>query len=260
MDRNKKIILIDDETGFTKNVQSYFEMHGYKCLISSNGQEGLAKIEKEQPALMILDILMPNMDGYTMLRELKRRKINIKCIIITAKGRLKDLFELERVDRFLTKPFDLQRLKKIVDEMLGEPAGETTSISDEASDEFVEDPGHDDGKKRILVIEDEKRLAESLKQYLEMKGYVVSTVYSGAEGLQILETMVPDLIISDVMMPTMDGYSMIKEFRKKKKKVPIIVISGKEKIRDLVIMEGVDAFVAKPFEFDELEKKIEEIL
>ena len=92
MGDGNKIILIDDEPDFVSNVQSYFEMHGYECLAACNGQEGLDLIEKERPSLVILDILMPNMDGYTMLRELKKRKINMRCIVMTAKEKLKDLF------------------------------------------------------------------------------------------------------------------------------------------------------------------------
>jgi len=248
----EKIILIDDEPDFVQNVKSYFEMFNYTCLSACNGQEGLKIIETEKPRLMILDILMPNMDGYTMLRELKRRKINIPCIIITAKGKLKDLFELEKVDRFITKPFELKKLKEVVDEMLGNL--EKTQAAKDAGGNDVQTAG-----KSILVVDDEQRLAESIKNYLELKGYQVHAVFNGEEGLKAATTHKPDLIIADILMPRMDGYSMIKELRKENRETPIIVTTAKDKLKDFIAIEGVDVFITKPFDLSFLESKVKEI-
>jgi len=253
MDENRKIILIDDEPDFVQNVQSYFEMHGYQCLAACNGQEGLELIEAERPALMILDILMPNMDGYTMLRELKKRKINMMCIVMTAKEKLKDLFELEKVDRFLTKPFELQKLKEIVDHMLN-PEGEVLSQTSGV-------PESDEGKgKIVLVIEDEVKLADSIKKYLEIKGYTAHVAFSGEDGLESVVAAKPDLICTDIMMPGMDGYSFVKELRKKDRNTPIIVMSAKDKMKDLIEVEGINGFMQKPFDLATLEDKINQLL
>ena len=249
----KKIIIVDDEPDFCENVRSFFDMHGYECLVALNGREGLEKIEKEKPGLIILDILMPNMDGYTMLRELKKRKIKILCIILTAKEKLKDLFELEKVDRFVTKPFDLNKLKEIVDEML---ENEDTVSKGKLSDtSFPTKKG-----KKVLLIEDEAKLADSIKNFLEIKDYTVHIAYTGEEGLKAVKTFGPDIIVSDILMPQMDGYSMIKELRKDGLEIPIIVTTAKEKMKDLFEIEGVDAFMAKPFGLNELERKIGEII
>ena len=248
----KKIIIVDDEPDFAENVKSFFGMHGYECLAASNGKEGLEKIEKERPCLIILDILMPNMDGYTMLRELKKRKIKMLCIILTAKEKLKDLFELEKVDRFVTKPLDLKKLKEIVDEMLENEDMGSEKKSSQAPDEKK-------GKK-VLIIEDEKNLAESIKNYLEIKDYTVHIVYTGEEGLKAVKTFSPDIIVSDILMPQMDGYSMIKELRKAGVDLPIIITTAKEKMKDLFEVEGVDAFMSKPFGLNDLERKIHDIL
>lgn len=257
MDKKHKIILIDDEISFANNVKSYFDLHGYECLTASNGHEGLDIIEKEKPRLVILDILMPNMDGYTMLREIKRRKIDIRCIIVTAKGRLKDLFELERVDRFLTKPFDLQKLKDTVDTLLEEDARENPQPEEPQEEKTAsESPAGKD----LLIVEDDFNLRNNLRRYFELKGYVVREAGSGDEAVKMLREKLPSLVVSDVLMPEMDGYSMVKLLRKTNKDVPIVVISGKDKIKDLMIMEGVDAFLSKPFECKELEKIVDDLL
>jgi DNA-binding NtrC family response regulator len=111
----RKVLIIDDEVQFVKNVSSYLSMHGYTCFTASSGEEGLKQIEKEDPDLVLLDILMPNMDGYSMYKEMLRRKKDINCVIISGKERLQGLFELENVKKFLTKPIDMDQLKKTVD-------------------------------------------------------------------------------------------------------------------------------------------------
>jgi DNA-binding response OmpR family regulator len=253
MAENKKIVLIDDEPDFVQNVQSYFEMHGYECLAACNGQEGLELIEKERPALMILDILMPNMDGYTMLRELKKRRINMMCIVMTAKEKLKDLFELEKVDRFLTKPFELHKLKEIVAEMLATTDKDSTPA-------VTVDPSTEGTGKTILIIEDEVKLAESIRQFLEIKGYTAHVAFSGEDGLESVLAAKPDLICTDIMMPGMDGYSLIKELRKKDRTIPIVVMSGKDKMKELIEIEGISAFLQKPFDLGSLEETLKKVL
>ncbi|MDB4303260.1 response regulator [Desulfosarcina sp.] len=117
-EKKKKIIIIDDEKSLVRNIKEYFELFDYECITAHDGNEGLRKIEKEKPQLMLLDILMPSLDGYSMLGYLRKRNIPIKCIVMTAKSKLRDLFVLENIDMFLTKPFDLAELKKTVDEII----------------------------------------------------------------------------------------------------------------------------------------------
>jgi DNA-binding response OmpR family regulator len=188
-----------------------------------------------------------------MLRELKKRKINLMCIVMTAKEKLKDLFELEKVDRFLTKPFELQKLKEIVDQMLN-PENDVRTHAPQ-----VEASGEGTGKT-ILIIEDEVKLAESIKTFLEIKGYTAHVAFSGEDGLESVTAAKPDIICTDIMMPGMDGYSFVKELRKKDRETPIIVMSAKDKMKDLVEIEGISGFIKKPFDLGTLENKINEIL
>lgn len=244
----KKILFVDDEPDFVHNMKTFFEIYGYECFEAHNGQEGLKKVEEEKPDLIVLDILMPNMDGYTMLREMKKRKIDVYCIIMTAKEKLKDLFELEKVDRFLTKPFDLEKLKSIVEDLLG-------SKPSDASKEAAEDR-----TVSVLVVDDEIKLVESVKRFLEMKGYTVYTALTGKEGLELFNKELPTIVLTDILMPSMDGFSMVKEIRKDYQNLPIIVMTGKDKMKDLIELEGINAFLTKPFDLGDLEDEIQKIL
>lgn len=121
-----------------------------------------------------------------------------------------------------------------------------------------------DGKKKILVVDDEEDMQKLLKVRLEQEDFIVITASDGDEGIKVTEQELPDLIILDIMMPKMDGYTCLKEIRKigKIKDTPVLMLSGKEeeKIRDLFAFQKISGYVEKPFELDNLIAKIKEIL
>ena len=121
-----------------------------------------------------------------------------------------------------------------------------------------------DERKKILVIDDEEDIQKLLKIRLEQEGFTVVTAGDGERGIQTAELEKPDIIIMDIMMPNMDGYSCLKEVRKsqKIKDTPVLMLSGKEeeKIRDLFAFQKISGYVEKPFELDVLVMKIKEIL
>lgn len=113
---------------------------------------------------------------------------------------------------------------------------------------------------RILIIDDDKDLAELLKVRLEVLGYIVSIANSGRIGLGKARVEKPDLILLDVMLPDLDGYSILRELRKDNdtKDIPILMLTAKEedKVGDLFYFQKVSGFVQKPFEEKELLYKI----
>jgi len=121
-----------------------------------------------------------------------------------------------------------------------------------------------DDKKKILVIDDEEDIQKLLKIRLEQEGFSVITANDGEKGLKAAELEMPDLILMDIMMPNMDGYSCLKEIRKiqKIKDTHVLMLSGKEeeKIRDLFAFQKISGYMEKPFELDNLVAKIKEIL
>lgn len=118
----KKILIVDDDAGLLELVKSRLVASGYRALTAKNGLEGLKKINKESPDLILLDIKMAQMDGYTMLRRLKGRgkTKSIPIIILTAYDKMKDLFELEGVNDYIVKPFDDQDLLLRISRVLKE--------------------------------------------------------------------------------------------------------------------------------------------
>ena len=108
----KKILIVDDEPEFREIMKIRLTAHGYEVLEASDGNEGLKVAEAKKPDVIMLDIMMPQKDGYTMLREMKQigRVKSIPVIVITAKPGLKDLFEIEGIRDYLVKPFDTEDL------------------------------------------------------------------------------------------------------------------------------------------------------
>lgn len=106
---------------------------------------------------------------------------------------------------------------------------------------------------RILIIEDEKRLARTLADVLERDGYGSDIVNDGLTGYSLAESGVYDAIILDVMLPEMDGFEVLRRLRKEKVKTPVVMLTARSDVSDRVrgLDEGADYYLTKPFENEE---------
>lgn len=116
--------------------------------------------------------------------------------------------------------------------------------------------------KKILIIEDEKHIAEAIKLNLKLLGHDVVMAANGLEGLHWWKEFSPDLVIVDLMMPEIDGLGVITEIRKKDLKIPILVISAKDQVREKIrcLSLGVDDYLSKPFDLDEFLLRVDRLL
>ena len=107
---------------------------------------------------------------------------------------------------------------------------------------------------KILIIEDEKLLAESLKTLLETKGFDVETVFDGISGQEYAELGIYDLLILDVMLPGLDGYQLAKNIRSKRCGTPILMLTAKSALEDRIkgLNSGADYYLTKPFDTRDL--------
>ncbi len=116
--------------------------------------------------------------------------------------------------------------------------------------------------KRILVVEDEKHIAEGLKLNLSLQGYDVLVAENGVSGLQSWKEWQPDLIVLDIMLPGIDGISVLQNIRLEDDKIPILILSAKTATDDKVkgLIYGVDDYMTKPFNLEEFLLRIERLL
>ncbi len=120
----KKILLVDDDAEIIDSLRAVLETRGYNILVARDGNQGLAMAEREDPDLVILDMMMPKRSGFLVLEKLRRtRMVPIRVIMITANegSRHKAYAEMLGVDDYIRKPFAMDRLMESVDRLLGHP-------------------------------------------------------------------------------------------------------------------------------------------
>ena len=118
--------------------------------------------------------------------------------------------------------------------------------------------------KKILIVDDEQDIVESVKFMLEANDYTCYCAYNGEDGLRLAKELVPDLMILDVMMPKLNGYkiSRLLKFDNKYKNIPILMVTARSQEEDKLIGEetGANEYITKPFEMDELVNKVNKYL
>ena len=113
----------------------------------------------------------------------------------------------------------------------------------------------------VLIVEDDKNIAELLQMYLEKEGYAVTLATDGGQGLDKFRAINPDLVLLDVMMPVMDGWAVCRAIRATSQ-VPIIMLTAKSEVDDKVtgLKSGADDYITKPFEMKEVLARVEAVL
>jgi len=124
--QTKRILLVDDDAEIVESMRFALESKGYQVLVARDGNQGLAMAEREDPDLVILDMMMPKRSGFLVLEKLRRtRPVPTRVIMVTANegGRHKAYAEMLGVDDYIRKPFAIDRLVDSVRRLLGEKAG-----------------------------------------------------------------------------------------------------------------------------------------
>ena len=120
--RAKRVLLVDDDYEIVESMQAALEAKGYRTLVARDGNQGLALAEREDPDLVILDMMMPKRSGFLVLERLRRtRPVPLRIIMVTANegSRHKAYAEMLGVDDYIRKPFAMDRLLSSVERLLG---------------------------------------------------------------------------------------------------------------------------------------------
>ncbi len=111
--------------------------------------------------------------------------------------------------------------------------------------------------KHVLIVDDDKAASNLLSSFFLTKNCEsVEVAFDGRDALNKLKTFKPDVIVLDVMMPVLDGYGFMREMKQSEslRKIPVVVLTAREMMRDVFVMEGVKDFITKPFDPEELYK------
>jgi DNA-binding response OmpR family regulator len=117
----KKILVVDDEARLTANIKIFMEMHGYSVIVANSGQEGVQKAKADKPDLMIIDIIMPGMDGTSTAEAIRENAATSSMPIIFLSGLLSGQQEEQSAcgDYQLAKPFDMNKLLALIKRIIG---------------------------------------------------------------------------------------------------------------------------------------------
>ena len=251
MDLKRFILVVEDSPTQARQIEETLTRAGYASKLAYSGKEALGVLEKEKPLLVLADIVMPEMDGFELCKSMKAREA-LKDIPVILLTQLSDPREVVRgmecgADDFVVKPYNEQALLARIEGMLS--IGQAGSVERDV---------------RIIVAEDSPTQAEQLKFLLERRGYSVLLASNGQECLDMARQRPPTLIISDVVMPVMDGYELAYRVKQIEslRRVPVILITSLMDRKDIVQRASVvaDAFFTKPFEERYLVSKIETLL
>ncbi|RKN85439.1 response regulator [Paenibacillus ginsengarvi] len=201
------ILLIDDEPYNHQLMKRYLAKEDWTLAFAKSGQEGLQLAKKLRPKVICLDILMPSMDGWSVLSAIKSDpELQNTPVVIWSMTNDEHLGYALGASEFLTKPINRERLISIMDRYISNR-----------------------NDHNVLVIEDDEATSELMTRLLQKEGYVVTQARNGRLALECVAQAEPKLILLDLMMPEMDGFQFVEELRKKEawNDIPIVVVTAK---------------------------------
>ncbi len=200
------LLVIDDDPSARELINRFMLKEGYTVYTADDGEMGLKMARELKPDVITLDVMMPRMDGWSVLNALKSDPVlaSIPVVMLTMVSDQNMGYALGAAD-YVTKPIDRDRLVKILKRY-------ECSL-----------PGCD-----ILVVDDEPQIREIIERTMQKEGWNVQQAQDGVEALEIVRQKPPQLILLDLMMPHMDGFEFLRELRKLPVgyDLPVIVITA----------------------------------
>ena len=200
------ILVIDDDASTCDMLRRTFEKAGYNVVVATRAEEGLKQARACKPDAITLDVMMPGMDGWSLLRALKAdaELMHIPVIMLSMvddKGMGYSLGAAE----YLTKPVDRNRLLPLLEKYT-----------------------HHESAGQILVVDDNPEDRLMLCRMLEGEGWTIAEAENGKLALESVAQALPDIVMLDLMMPVMDGFQFLHEFRKEEvwQQVPVVVLTA----------------------------------
>jgi CheY-like chemotaxis protein len=203
------VLVIDDEAAIRDLMQRYLVKEGFRVVVAASGEEGLRLARELRPDAITLDVMMPGMDGWAVLTALKADPVvaDIPVVMLTIVDDKNLGYALGAAD-YLTKPIERDRLLTVL---------------------------HAHRRDRpVLIVDDDAGIRELLRRMLEPEGYAIVEAENGRVALERLRGMSPSVVLLDLMMPEMDGFEFVTEFRRHEswRAIPIVVITARDLSRD----------------------------
>jgi PAS domain S-box-containing protein len=243
----QQVLVVDDEENIADLIEYYLQDAGYQVTVVNRGRDVLPTAQAQQPDMILLDILLPDMNGFQVLRELKDNPVTaaIPVLILSVLHDKETGFRLGAAD-YLNKPINAAELLSGINQIL-------TQAEDQES-------------THVLVVDDEADIRDWIEEVISGSGFEVRQARNGVEALQAVSESQPDLILLDLKMPGLDGRTVIKNLKSDKRTcdIPIVVLTAspinKEQEAAQLLGLGAKQFLTKPIAAQALMEEIKKHL
>lgn len=262
------ILIIDDNAMNLDITKDLLEHAGVYVLEAEDALTGIQIMKDKQPDLVLLDLLMPHMDGFEAGRIIKADPEiqNIPLIAFTALASPDDREKALQVgcQDVILKPINtatfLSTIESYLDNLSLNDSGAKLSQGKVKSVELKQFPNTLEQAHTILIVDDNPMNVDILKEATTAIGQIPLPALSGQEALRLVEQNKPDLILLDIMMPEMNGYEVLEILKKHPDTVniPVIIISALDRVEDRVrgLLQGSQDYITKPFELTEVQARV----
>lgn len=253
----KTILLVEDSEPAIIQIKDFLEESGYRILVAGNGEEGLEIISHTIPHAIILDLMMPGIDGFELLQTIRNaeRTVNTPVLILTAKHITKEELKfLKRNNIFqLIQKGDINREEMLmsVSSMVEQQTSTPVASTDNAEYQIKKSNKKIAGKPKVLLVEDNPDNLVAVKAIVSEK-FIFLEAVDAPEGIAKAKQHLPDLILMDISLPGMDGVEAFKIIRENNHlaHIPIVALtaSALKEDREKILAHGFDGFLAKPID------------
>nr|MBC8179638.1 response regulator [candidate division KSB1 bacterium] len=246
------VMIVDDDEFDRKTMTGIIKSENISTIVATGGKECLDLLKKSLPDVLILDLLMPEIDGFQVIKKIRKepKTINLPVIIVTAK----DLTDQDKMMLNGNVASILSKNKSSLATLSGEIKRVLTEIDRQQREEYNKDEKADkpiESLSSVLVVEDNPDNMITLKAILKNRYNIIEAI-DGEVGLEKAKSYLPDLILLDIALPKMDGFAVIKHLKKEKntKKIPVVALTAMamKDDRNKILKSGFDDYVAKPID------------
>ncbi len=253
---NAQVLIVEDSIAAADQITRYLSEMGMQAIIYPKGEGAVEEVLRVQPALVILDLQLPNLSGWDVLNQLKSnpKTKDIPAIIISvvderSKGLAQGAFE------YLVKPITRAQLQAAINKL--QPSARSKSLNLVLPKAPLKPP-------LILLAEDNQANIDTMSGYLEARGYHLILANNGQQAINLVRVQRPDLIVMDIQMPRMDGLEAIRLIRDDRKfvDIPIIALTALAMPgdRETCLAAGANQYLTKPIKLKQLVVTIQQLL
>lgn len=238
-EEEKSILVIDDDITIRKLITHHLKLNNYKVFEAINTDEGFSVLNEEKIDLVLCDVMLGDMDGFTFCQKVRENENHrlIPFVFVTVKSSFEDKNRALEVggDDIINKPFEIPDLILKVKTLLRRSEiYKNYGVKKNITEQF------DNKKAQIVLVDDDVSLSKLFQFNLNRAGFDCKVAHSAEEGLKLIKAIRPDVIVSDIMMPKMDGYQLRNRILEdtELRTIPFIFLTAKNSEEE--ILKGYD--------------------